>query len=185
MGLAHNSVAQSAGDKELDAERKDFNPDGHQETGFASSVVPTLEEKMIIEKRPPAEQVTAAPREGKLQDQTILEQQEASNHDANAGMRTDDGVLFGAPANVNSPQVDDKPPSRSGSGVDEEEQIAPTARATLRKSLNGKPGNRAWTVPTSRPDVDSQGFEDPISDAFWKNVWVASAVHNVRQNCYT
>ena len=29
-------------------------------------------------------------------------------------------------------------------------------------------------------DIDPRGFEDPISDEFWRNVWVASALHNVR-----
>lgn len=181
--MAHNSVAQSAGDKELDAERKDFNADGHQETGFASSIVPTLEEKMVLEKRPPAEQVIEP--SGDVQHQTIPEKPERLHCNDVAGTRTDDGVLFGAPANANQPQVDENPPSRSGGVMDEEEQRAPTARATLRKSLNSKSGNKTWTVPTSRPEVDSHGFEDPISDAFWKNVWVASAVHNVRQKCYT
>ncbi|EEB93108.1 hypothetical protein MPER_08284 [Moniliophthora perniciosa FA553] len=39
-------------------------------------------------------------------------------------------------------------------------------------------GNKVWTVPTPRPRVDPNGFADPVSDAFWKNVWVASAVYN-------
>ena len=63
--------------------------------------------------------------------------------------------------------------------ADEEEEKAPGTRAILRKHLTAKLGNKQWQLPTPTPHVDPYGFEDPISDAFWKDVWVACAVHNV------
>ena len=40
-------------------------------------------------------------------------------------------------------------------------------------------GSKTWTLPTPRPKVDPDGFEDPVCDEFWKGVWLASAAHNV------
>ncbi|KAG7443153.1 phospholipase D [Guyanagaster necrorhizus] len=92
------------------------------------------------------------------------------------------GNLYGTSVDAyRSPEIDDQfPHVRSGpeSGEDEECTV-PRARSTLRKNLGSKLGhNNKWTVPTPRPHVDPNGFEDPISDAFWKDVWVACAVHN-------
>lgn len=36
-----------------------------------------------------------------------------------------------------------------------------------------------WSLPTPTPKINPQGFEDPISDSFWKKVWLACAAHNV------
>ncbi|KAJ6619535.1 hypothetical protein B0H10DRAFT_2026156 [Mycena sp. CBHHK59/15] len=182
-GLVHNSLAQSAGDDSLDAERKTYDRDGNLEEGFASAMVPTLEEKMVIEHRPPKDQADEAPLGDKLQDEVepkdrnaIPEKEsegdikaphtdEESDNVQNHGEgkpeqpRTDDGDLF----------VDD---------ASEEEKAAPGARSLLRRHLAAKLGNKTWTLPTPRPKVDPNGFEDPICDEFWKNVWVASATHN-------
>ncbi|KAF8158304.1 hypothetical protein B0H34DRAFT_769482 [Crassisporium funariophilum] len=190
MGLAHNSIAQSSGDATIEEERKDFNRSGQKETGFASSVVPTLEEKMLIEGRPPHNQVDEEKDKdkSKLRDQTIEEESESESVSQNGKRapnggshepRTDDNVLYGAPANAKSPSVDNEPPARSlKDDVDEEEAAAPGARQTLRNNLGSKSGRKTWTVPTLKPKVDADDFEDPISDAFWNNIWVASAVHN-------
>ncbi|KAI0324905.1 phospholipase D [Cubamyces sp. BRFM 1775] len=95
--------------------------------------------------------------------------------------RLETGELYGAPADASvDPTRDDQPPHARSSknDADEEEAQAPGARATLRKHLAAKLGNKQWQLPTPAPQVDPHGFEDPISDAFWKDVWVASAVHN-------
>ncbi|TFK40629.1 hypothetical protein BDQ12DRAFT_679780 [Crucibulum laeve] len=192
LGLAKGSIAQNEGDATIEAERKDFNHDGKEETGFASSVVPTLEEKTLMENRPvkKADNDGSSGSQDKSEHSTIREHSDTpkkSDHrDANntddspsSEAHTVDGELFGAPANVKSTQVDDQPPVRSGENdFDKEEQAAPAARATLRKHLDSKLGGKGWNVPTARPHIDPQGFEDPISDEFWKDVWVASAAHN-------
>ncbi|KAJ7288468.1 phospholipase D [Mycena rebaudengoi] len=203
MGLAHNSIAQSAGDDTLDAERKTYDRDGNLIEGFASSVVPTLEEKTVIEQRPPKEQADDAPIEEKLENEVEAgrDSNPAENGDADAPKpngevngavssegddtppqaRTHDRELFGAPADASTSAKTDNQPPHARSGVDdasEEENAAPGARSILRKHLAAKLGSKAWTLPTPRPKVDPNGFEDPICDEFWKNVWVASAAHN-------
>ncbi|KAJ7163385.1 phospholipase D [Mycena filopes] len=209
VGLVHNSMAKSAGDDTLDNERKTYDRDGKLIDGFASAIVPTLEEKTVLEHRPPPGQADAAPIEDKLEkgSDNPSEGDEAAsggggdgprssgkvngevngevNGDADDGKppqpRTNDGVLFGAPADAStSPKTDDQAP-HARSGVDdanEEEKAAPAARSYLRRHMAAKLGNKTWTLPTPRPKVDPNGFEDPISDEFWKNVWVASAAHN-------
>lgn len=52
------------------------------------------------------------------------------------------------------------------------------ARSPTVQDLH-KSRSRIWTVPTRRPQVHPDIFEDPVADAFWTDAWVASAVHNV------
>ncbi|KAJ7043969.1 phospholipase D [Mycena alexandri] len=204
VGLVHNSMAKSAGDDTLDTERKTYDRDGNLEKGFASAIVPTLEEKTVLEHRPSPDQADDAPIEDKLENGSENPASEDGNDaegakpngDANgdasgdtpaqedgkpAQPRTNDGVLFGAPADASSSaKTDDQPPhARSGNDdATEEERAAPGARSILRRHMAAKLGSKTWTLPTPRPKVDPNGFEDPISDEFWKNVWVASAAHN-------
>ncbi|KAJ7645486.1 phospholipase D [Mycena polygramma] len=198
VGFVHNSMARSAGDAAMDTERKTYDRAGNLEEGFASSMVPTLEEKTVLEHRPGKEQADDAPIEDKLQNEPEnagsdgAEEGSKVEGEANGKMpaqdneqpeepRTDDGDLFGAPADASgSAKVDDQPPhARSGvNDASEEEKAAPGARSILRRHMAAKLGSKTWTLPTPRPKVDANAFEDPISDEFWKNVWVASASHN-------
>ncbi|KIM43354.1 hypothetical protein M413DRAFT_18406 [Hebeloma cylindrosporum] len=160
MGFSQHSNAQGPKESILANERKDFNREGQLVNGFASSVVPTLEEKTIAEQG------------------TNKQQGEESNsvHYENGGPKsptllTDDGVS-------KSPSVDAFSRS-SKSEVSDEDQAPLGSRATMRENRGRRPGRKnVWTVPTTKPQVEPQNFEDPISDAFWKNIWVASAVHN-------
>ena len=95
---------------------------------------------------------------------------------------TETGELYSAPANAAIDSQHDNLPPRTRPGkidADSEEEKAPGARATIRKHLSAKLGNKQWALPTPTPHVDPYGFEDPICDEFWKRVWVACAVHNV------
>ncbi|KAK7048243.1 NUC071 domain-containing protein [Favolaschia claudopus] len=201
VGLHHGATAQkrTAGDEVLDAERKTYDRDGNLIEGFASAIVPTLEEKIVMEHLPPKDKADDAPIEDKVDEEAPDEDSKAANgavepdsyfdeHDVSETPdgkpdqpRTDDGDLYGAPADAsNTAKSDDQPP-HARSGVDDasdEERAAPGARSILRRHLAAKLGNKTWTLPTPRPKVDPDGFEDPISDAFWKEVWVASATHN-------
>lgn len=211
-GLKSHNVDATAGDECFDGERKMYTRSGEKEPGFPSSVVPTLEEKIVNEKRPkhPANgkplvesleesdsstTVTLpngdartsessytmhngyAPNgSGKHEDSANVNQREP--HQA----QLETGELYGAPADASVDEKhDDQPPhARAGkTDADEEEEKAPGARSLLRKHLTAKLGNKQWQLPTPAPNVDPYGFEDPISDHFWKDVWVASAVHNV------
>ncbi|KAI1794831.1 phospholipase D [Ganoderma leucocontextum] len=91
------------------------------------------------------------------------------------------GEPYRAPADASiDPQHDNVPPhTRSGKNdADSEEEKAPGARATVRKHLSAKLGNKSWQLSVPTPHVAPHGFEDPICDGFWKGVWVACAVHN-------
>lgn len=176
-GLKSKGHDARSGDEALDEERMTYTRDGQKVPGFADAIVPTLEEKTVEEQRPPQSQTNGSPVRDKPQ-----EDRQATTGGASDQARTLDGELFGAPADASkSPQSDDEPPhARSGvEDADDQERGAPGVRATLRKHLQAKLGSKTWTLPTPRPEVDPEGFEDPISDAFWKNVWVACAAHNV------
>ncbi|KAH7922026.1 phospholipase D [Leucogyrophana mollusca] len=164
-------------DASIQEERMTYSREGKKEPGFASAMVPTLEEKTIAEHLPAEAQANGAPIGDKLQNR----EEGRGSPDDPSEAHTADGEAFGAPAHASkNPEIDDEPP-HAESGVndaDEEERAAPATRSILRKHLAGNLGNKTWTLPTPAPNVDPHGFEDPVSDAFWKSVWVACAVHN-------
>ncbi|KAF8798774.1 phospholipase D [Phlegmacium glaucopus] len=183
QNLTHGTAVPSVGDQTLDEERKDFTEKGQKTTSFASSVVLTLAEKATVEQRSLEDQTDGDKDEVTLRDQTIVEESESSGrtglvNGVSHELRTDDNVLFGAPANHKSPCGDgNEHPTRTlRSDVDSEERATASERATI--NVGNKSGRHQWTVPTVKPKVEPQDFEDPISDAFWKNIWVASAIHN-------
>jgi phospholipase D1/2 len=172
----------------IDAEGKTFTHEGYEVPGFSSSVVPTLEESTVVEHLPPKEQTDVPPEKDKLQHQAVNERPHTeknstsyTNGTANGKppeVQVEDGTLLSASGNAaTSTQIDDA----SGEiDDDEEEKAAPGAHTPFQKHLNHK----TWALQTPRPCVDPEGFEDPISDDFWKNVWFASAVHNVRTSFF-
>jgi len=183
MGFSRHSNAQ--GPKENANENKDFNRESQLKTGFVSSG-PTLEEKTIAEQRPPQQQGgedydNAIGRNQIIGEHHLEETNSVRDQNGGSSLLTDDGVSSGAPANTKSPCIDNEALSRSlKSDVSDEGHAPLSARASVRDNRGIKPGRKnVWTVPTTKPRVEPQDFEDPISDAFWKNTWVASAVHNV------
>ncbi|KAI5121406.1 hypothetical protein M0805_003178 [Coniferiporia weirii] len=175
-GIKSKHTDASADDKQLEEERQKYTRDGKKVPGFASAVVPTLEEKTIIEHRPPPDQASG--------DKPIEDAVDGNTQDGGppeARVHDGSGELFGAPADASKdPRTDDEPPhARSDeSDVSEEEKAAVQARRVVRKHLSANASSKPWTLPTPTPEVDPHGFEDPVSDKFWKNVWVACAVHN-------
>ncbi|KAH9949881.1 phospholipase D [Amylocystis lapponica] len=199
-GVKSKGLDATAGDAAIRGERMMYTRGGEKELGFPSAVIPTIEEKVIAESRPPKDQAIGMPINEELQREDGIGNQEDSpdtnglpnhedipHHNGSAHdeepeeARVGNGELYGAPAHAMSdPQHDDQPPhAQTGKNdADEEEERALGARSTLRKHLSAKLGSRPWTLPTPTPQVDPHGFEDPICDAFWKNVWLACAVHN-------
>ncbi|KIJ64492.1 hypothetical protein HYDPIDRAFT_90375 [Hydnomerulius pinastri MD-312] len=169
----HKPDTQSQ-DESMQEERMTYTREGKKQSGFASAVVPTLEEKTVIEHRPPGSQANGQPIADKL-DARDQNHSGSGSHDPPEA-RAAEGQAFGAPANAKkSPETDNEPPQADADG---EEKNAPHARSLLRRHLAGKAGSKTWTLPAPAPHVDPEGFEDPICDEFWKNVWVACAVHN-------
>ncbi|KAG1774856.1 phospholipase D [Suillus placidus] len=169
-GHKENSPEQDAS---LEGERMTYSREG-KEPGFATAIVPTVEEALVQERLPPASQAENPPLKHKL------EHRLGENSDP-VEKRTADGEAYGAPALVSrNPQTNDEPPhAESGANdPDELEKTAPGTRALHRNHLASKVSNKMWAVPIPAPHVDPEGFEDPISDAFWKNVWIACAAHN-------
>jgi len=188
LGFSQHFNAQGPQGKVLTNEYKDFSYEDQLQTGFATSVVPTLEEKTIMEQWP-LKQVDEGHDNATVQNQTIDESAaDQSNYigyvnggPSSSNVHTGDSMLHGASVNAKSPSIDNEAPSRSlKSDVSEEEQSPSGTKAPIRDNRGGRFGRKnAWTVQTTKPLVEPQDFEDPISDAFWKNIWVASAVHNV------
>lgn len=177
MGIKGLHKDATADDEQLAEERLNFNKEGEKIPGFASAIVPTLEEKTILEHRPPSEQASGS--------KPLLDTSENKQNGGPPEARVHDksSQLYAAPADASkSPQDDSEIPHARGGKIDpsKEEKAAVEARRSIRKHLAANVGTHPWTLPTPTPDVDPHGFEDPICDEFWKNVWVACAVHNVR-----
>ena len=102
--------------------------------------------------------------------------------------KPDQEEKFGEPANAQDGDArvptkakgdaegDDAEPSTKAT---KEQEQAVRARKTLRKHLNAKVGMSPWSMPTPTPIVNPNRFHDPLDDKFWKDMWVAVAVHNV------
>jgi phospholipase D1/2 len=157
----------------LEEERTGYTLQGEKAPGFASSKVPTLEEKTVMEKRPKETSGDKPLLEAlKNADITPLEEEIPP-------ARTPEGELYGAPADA-MPGDNEPPHARTPAqeDADDQEKGAVRARALLRKHLSVKLGTKNWTLPTPAPVIDPHGFEDPVCDKFFKDVWIAAAVHN-------
>lgn len=142
-------------------EREDFDREGQRAAGFAGSMVPTIEEKVIFERRPSAQHTDGKPLFDLIEDgETDNGPEEAEvpgeikqgnlvneDQDGDAGGapkvqgKPEDREKFGAPANA--VPDDNSTPTRDTkrSGGSDQEKAAITARKTLRKHLSAKVGN--------------------------------------------
>lgn len=75
-------------------------------------------------------------------------------------------------------RVNDHESEDERKGIDEG-HAALKARKILRKHLNAKIQVSPWSMPSPTPDINPNGFHDPLDEKFWRNMWVATAVHNV------
>ena len=198
-------------------EREDLTAEDGRTKGFASSIVPTLEEKTIFERRPNATHASGKPLFDLIEEEgsrATSDEGHGSHHGHERGpaeaevakeakepesiLAENDGKaskmekakapkissdpekkeLFGKPANATD--EDDKSPN-SGIGREEQtedEKRAIAARKTLRKHLHAKTAMTAWSMPTPTPKINPNQFADPLDERFWKDMWVAVAVHN-------
>lgn len=180
--LGATSTAQGGDDATATDERQMFSRSGKKEAGFADSLVPTLEEKTVAEHRP-----------RKPDDKNEKPLADALQVPGGKGVdpkeaTTPDGEKFGAPADASTSAFTDNQPPHARSGdkdASPEEQAAVHARTLLRKHLSVSVGAKPWTIPTPAPEIDPHGFKDPVCDEFFKEVWVAAAVHNVSIALYS
>jgi len=197
--IAKGETLAHHGGGEADDEREDFDQKGRQAKGFASSMVPTLEEKTILGRRPSATHANGKPvfdviEEGEHSESpaeaqvpgstkeqaTIVDNDEELEGRGIPKIQGDpqDKEMYGAPANAY--EDDDRPPTKGTkrSGGHPHEAGAIAARKVLRKHLSAKVGISPWTMPTPTPKINPNRFHDPLDDRFWKDMWVAVAVHN-------
>lgn len=166
---SHRTVIRG---RTLEEERKGFHQKGQD---FTHSVVRTSKGKVMTEKRHLNDQTDDDKDETALNDQTIIEESGSSSvqsgsTDSPANGESheswiENGVLIGTPVNHKSAHRSGNDPARSN--------------ADSRADFGSRSSRNPWTVPTTKPKVEPEDFEDPVSDAFWKDIWVASAVHNV------
>lgn len=114
-------------------------------------------------------------------EQVLAESKPTSQVDATAGSETAPASQGTSESSVSYeasdiPKLEDQDPSTSTTVNDEHESF--TTRSTIRKQRHSKLKSK-WNVSVKRPQVDPNNFEDPISDSFWKDVWVTSAAYNV------
>ncbi|KAG2065325.1 phospholipase D [Suillus decipiens] len=158
---------------EQDASLEEGTTYSHEgkEPPLASTIVPTVEEAVIQERLAPASQSENSSLKGKL------EHRRGGNSDAEE--RTAAEEVYDTPTLASrNLQTDNESHLESGANDPDELKATLGNKVLLRKRLASKVSNKTWAVPTPAPHVDPEGFEDPISDAFWKNVWSACAAHN-------
>lgn len=155
-------------------ERMSYICEGKKEPGIPSIIVPTVEEAVVQDHLPPGSEAEHPPLKDKLKHQL------GGNSDP-VEKRTPNGKANSAPALALKNLQSGDEPLHLESGANDPDALEKTSLGTKtlpRKYLTSKVGNKAWTVSIPAPHVDPEGFEDPISDAFWKNVWIACATYN-------
>ena len=145
--------------------------DDRDAPSFVDSPISTLEEKTLAEHRLPVHNEHGM-SVGKNLDRGTSE----LGRSAPAKARTDSGQLSGAPAGKSFASETDTQPLQARVAKRDSDAEAPRAR-TLRKQLSSKPS--PWAILNPKPKFDANSFEDPLSDKFWKDIWVACAAHNV------
>lgn len=179
-GLKTKAADAAASDKALEEERQNYTREGKKEHGFASSVVPTIEEKFISEQNQNSKQNGRASHNGDAHDGGGKLHSATVEDDNDSPEPRADGELFGVPANGDVEHDDEVPgPSQEVEDSNAEEDAAVDARDTIRRSMGARLSNKPSALPTPAPHVDPHGFDDPISEEFWKKTWLACAVHNV------
>lgn len=189
MSLGHNAHATNAEYTSVDVERQETSTSDSTEVQgrFATSAVPTIEEKTVAEHQWPEYRNNVSLEKDGVQHHAVTDgphTEKDSTRIANGTVNgehavwSEDQTSLGASPQAAPPtHIDHRSPHTSGEfdSTSSEEKPVPTARATIRKHLD----HGSWTLPIPRPRVDAEGFKDPISDAFWKDVWIASASYNV------
>ncbi|BEI82309.1 hypothetical protein CcaverHIS002_0301770 [Cutaneotrichosporon cavernicola] len=158
------------------SERQDVGLDGKVIEGFASSVVPTLEERAIAARKPTGLTGDTRPLLDMADDGEGPDEARVRASDERAVNEQPRIEMYGEPAGA--VEGDDRVP-RDGP-VMPEEYDAVKARGVLRKQLNAKPDSGRWSMPTPTPKIDPNRFHDPLDDTFWNDMWVDVAVHNTQ-----
>lgn len=188
-GFGTGSLKAGISDKSLREEREMIDRDGQRKPGFAGSVIPTVEEQVVAEHQA---EMTDKQKMGTVHEEGEDETQaeaggapDAAGDDPNSAGRVKDGSgeKYGAPADASKDiTTDDEPPhvGQNGTAADAAEKAAIPARESLRRHLSNSADAKESSLPTPKAaGVDPNGFEDPLVDTFYKDVWMKTAVRNV------
>jgi phospholipase D1/2 len=144
-----------------------------EEPQLTSSITPTLEETVVAKKV-----FSIGPLNVRTEHLEPVPQQRASESVTKEdAVQIHDSGQDGQRARTSQAGI-------APDGVDARDEQVAHAKSILRKHLANKLGNRSWTAPVPAVPKDPKIFEDPISDVFWYDVWVAAAVHNVGTLCH-
>ncbi|KAF8272777.1 hypothetical protein EI94DRAFT_1717370 [Lactarius quietus] len=146
-------------------EERNARHDAKDAPGFADNLVPTLEVKILAER-------------GLSIENSLEGRASELGRSAPAKARADSGHLSNVSAGTSFAPETDTQFLQARVGKRDADAEVPRSRATLRKQLSSKAGQSRWTILTPKPKFDANSFEDPIGDKFWKDIWVACAVHN-------
>ena len=170
--LVHKVMPYRDGmDEEPLEERKiDTNADGVA-PGFTQSITLTLEEMVVTETK-----LSNGPQDV---DDDTTESHPTVPDDAVLNSVMSDSVVQGGSSDRDAQSPATPYSAAALDDVCPQEERASEAKSILRKHLASKFGDRVWTLPVPTVPKDPKIFEDPISDEFWHDIWVAAAVHNV------
>ncbi|KAI6132273.1 phospholipase D [Pisolithus croceorrhizus] len=174
---ALGDTAQKLSPRGTAEEQTIFTHERKKVPGFTSTAVPALEQQTTTKGSPPVVQVESSP----LRENLVKSDRHGIGHDEPSEARITDDQAYAAPANASRNALTDdavRCVQSEAEDVCEELLNAPHGRSTLLGHLAGELGKKTWSLPTPAPRIDPDDFEDPICDTFWKNVWVACAVHN-------
>lgn len=199
--------------------------EGEEEmSGFASTVVPTLEERaMVREDKKQTGEVSVDENDGRdtlgatttLHEPDVDDTRKLRMQSDKVGVESDSGDKIKplAPTTVQSgdspPRIVDSaappdigtntaPPSDGDSSAinsgEDADSLSPLARSrsganevaanqnsittALHRNLKSK--TNAYTVPLPSSQIDPHGFKDPLTDHFYKDVWLATSVRNTQ-----
>ncbi|KAF8630837.1 hypothetical protein AX17_005196 [Amanita inopinata Kibby_2008] len=175
VDLNQDTLVQRTGSTGRDTLNTELDNTGQEEmggTGSTSYIVPTSEGEII------GAQCIGDDQKNNRASLQGLDQEEGENCHAKGVKSTDqtftqNGVPYGVHGEC--PRTDEPRQGRSTNQLDRE--LTSKSQTTFRRDAS-KSMRKNWTLPTERPRIDVNGFEDPISDRFWKHMWLASAVHN-------
>jgi len=168
-----------------------MGPRNHENVhGFLSSTVPAMEENLVLRSPDPSPKGSVpgenqGEREspGRAPERQGGDGRDFQEHGGFAESKDRD-IKANGDVEPRDPKTDDQPPhavygKNDTAGADAE---VIHVRVEVREHPSTKFNPRTQALSTSTPTVDPHGFEDPISDAFWKKVWTACAVHNVSRS---
>lgn len=182
--------------------------------GFASTVVPTLEEKVMAEDRPSKQNreqpLTNGPstiEEDAQRNLGATTTQSDSRFDDTRKLPMESDALVGeenlaplAPITTTDDQgrstiEDFAPPDDIEHLGEKSDSVSPLASSN-RSNANELAANKnsitaslqrnlkervnAYTIPVAETQIDAYGLSDPLTDNFYKDVWLATSVRNTQ-----